>query len=87
MARSHAQYLEGYAKNCELPRLKAAIEGMLEDRVSLLAILRSTLQALEAHLEDSAKEHGLSVHELCPCYENEVQQAKTALTKSEGGSW
>lgn len=49
----------------------------------LLAALRGTLQALEAHLDEETKRHGLKCRdELCPCNSDEVKKARAAIAKA-----
>ena len=53
----------------------------------LLAALQETLRALECHLDDDTKSHGLKSRDcLCPCNSNEVVRARAALSRATGGA-
>jgi hypothetical protein len=59
-------------------RLIAAAPDMLE-------ALIETLRALEAHLDESCRDHNLKHRDiLCPCNQNEVVRAKAAIRKALG---
>lgn len=46
---------------------------------SATQIIRKLLQALEAHILESAQEHGVEVEQYCPCTECEIAEAKAFL--------
>lgn len=50
----------------------------------LLAALRETLMALQAHIEQERKTHRRPASELCPCETNEVARARLAIAKATG---
>lgn len=51
----------------------------------LLEALTETLRALEAHLDEACRDHGVSHRDLlCPCNQNEVVRARAAIAKATG---
>lgn len=51
----------------------------------LLDALRETLRALESHLDESCRDHGLGHRDmLCSCNQHEVVRARAAIAKAEG---
>ena len=51
----------------------------------LLDALRETLRALESHLDESCRDHGLGHRDmLCSCNQHEVVRARAAIAKTEG---
>lgn len=52
---------------------------------ALAEALRETLRALEAHLDESCRDHSLKHRDdLCPCNQNEVTRARAALAAYDG---
>jgi hypothetical protein len=60
-----------------------ALAGMNPDAVAdVVAALEETLRALEAHLDESVRDHSLKHRDtLCPCNRNEVARARAALER------
>lgn len=47
---------------------------------ALLEALKETLRALESHLDESCRDHNIKHRDqLCPCNQNEVVRARTAI--------
>lgn len=66
-----------------------AYEKDQEIKRELLAVLKNTLRSLEQHLKDAtvaAKPSLKHVSLLCPCWDNEVKQAREAIAKAEDQS-
>ena len=65
-----------------------ACEGLADPGAAIKALrasLAETLRALETHLTDAAVQHGLkAVSGLCPCWDGEVQRARSALAPFAG---
>lgn len=50
----------------------------------LLQLLKETLQCLEAHLDESCRDHNIKHRDLlCPCNQTIVTKAKSAIAKAE----
>lgn len=51
----------------------------------LLSALVAMELALMAHIKEAAAIKGILPQEVCPCYLNEIQQARAAIAKARGG--
>ena len=60
--------------------MRTRINDLLAENERLREVLRNTLRALEEHLSAETNAAGLKhCSGLCPCWDNEVQQARAAL--------
>ncbi len=50
-----------------------------------LEALRDVLRALESHLNEIAKDTGVSIRKICPCHDNEVAKARAVLATIDKG--
>lgn len=50
----------------------------------LLVALKKVTQSLDQHIRDQAKEKNVAKEQFCPCWENELLEAKQAIAKAEG---
>lgn len=64
--------------------LEGSHAALLAAAPDLVAALRETLRALEAHTREDAKRNGLSVSQVCPCHGQEISRAHAALDRAEG---
>ena len=63
----------------------AANARLIAAAPEMLKALKNTLRALVQHIEDGAKRDGISLDQLaqlCPCWDEEVQEARAAIAKA-----
>jgi len=63
----------------------AFIVRAVNSHEELLSSLKKITHALEQHILDAAKDKNISRQNLCPCWENELMEAKQALARAEKG--